>query len=233
MKEYTITLAKATEIAQNTMQYDFRKPDDFAFTAGQYAILDCAGQQHTDDRPSFRSLSIASAPHEPILSFIMRHSESAFKKNMLALVPGDTITMKGPLGHMALPEDPAQPVMFIAAGVGITPVRAMIRHAIHAHLTNPICLLYANRYRASAACMDELTTCSLPHYECLNVMSNPTEIWDGLRGRIDAQMIVAHAPDIAHTQFYVIGTTGFVNAMKEALESLSVTKDQLHIDNFG
>ncbi len=233
MQEYTITLRAKKDIAQNTMQYDFDKPKDFTFRAGQFAILDMPHPVHRDERPSFRSLSIASAPHEEILSFIMRNSQSAFKQNMLALHTGDAVTMKAPLGHMALPEDESVPVVFLAAGVGITPVRSMLRHAEQEQLKNPITLFYANRQKATAACLDEVMQCAVENYTCLAVMSRPTPQWTGLRGRINKEMIKDHVSDFVQTQFYVIGTTGFVGAMKEILQDLDVADHQLHIDNFG
>ncbi|HIP49880.1 MAG TPA: flavodoxin, partial [Candidatus Pacebacteria bacterium] len=78
--QHSTTLMQKNKIAENTYQLLITKPEGFSFTPGQYVFLDFSNPIHTDDRPSFRAMSIASAPHEEQLMFIMRGSDSAFKK---------------------------------------------------------------------------------------------------------------------------------------------------------
>lgn len=233
MGTYTTTLIKRELIATETWKYTFVCPRDFIFVAGQYVILEILNPAFTDERPAFRSLSIASAPSEGSLSFIMRHSESAFKKSLNALAMGDEIMIKGPLGHFVLPVDVSQPVVFLTAGVGITPARSMIKQSEFEGCARPLTLLYSNREVASAACKDELSRIGLVNYACFNTITDEVQGWNGHTGFIDAEMIKSAVDDITKPLYYIVGTKGFIEGMKGTLTELGIAKDRMVIDNFG
>ncbi len=77
---------------------------------------------------TWRAFSVASVPSEGIVLLATRIPEtpSSFKQAMLALKPGDHITMRGPYGWMYF-QDATTPSVMIAGGVGITPFRAMLK----------------------------------------------------------------------------------------------------------
>ncbi len=233
MQNYTIILTKKQEVAEGTYKYIFAKPVGFSFSAGQYAMLEIIEPTVTDDRPSFRSLSLSSAPHEDHLAFIMRHSDSGFKQSLHALKEGEQVIMKGPLGHMQFPEDERKSVVFLAAGVGITPVRSMLLEAQHKNSKRELTLFYSNRQPSSAACLQEVTTFDIENYTCINTMTRSTDSWDGHVGKINARFLSEFIKDFQKPLFYVIGTTAFVNAMKEILKEKNVDKSNILIDNFG
>ena len=233
MQELKIKLISLKEIAENTMQYDFVKPKEFKFKAGQFVVLDIINPKYTDGRPTFRSLSIASSPDEEILSFIMRNSNSGFKKSIKELKIGDEVLIKGPLGHMSLPDSEDIPVVFLVAGVGITPALSMTRFAKNKNLKNSIRILYANRTLKSSACFLELKNMDLSNYKFVAVFSDEKETCDCIHGRINKNLILKNSANLEKTQFYIVGTSGFANAMKGILEELEVKKEQINIDNFG
>ena len=68
------------------------------------------------------------------------------------LQPGATVRVRGPRNHFALVDSPAY--VFIAGGIGITPILAMIRAAEAAGAEWQ--LLYGGRTRRSMAFLDEL-----------------------------------------------------------------------------
>jgi len=231
--QYSTTLIQKNEIAQNTYQLLITKPKGFSFTPGQYAFLDFPEPQNTDDRPSFRAMSIASAPHEEYLMFVMRGSESAFKKNMMEMKEGDSIIIKGPMGHVTLPQNMNQPIAFIVAGVGITPARAMIKHEEYQKADRQVMLLYASRTKNSIALYDELQNIELKNYRTVFTLTREEDEWEGSRGRIDTDMIKQNIDDIANTMYYIVGTKMFVESMKEILEGLGIEKNNMQFDNFG
>lgn len=234
MNKLKIKLISVQEIADNTMQYNFTKSKKFNFKAGQFVVLDIINPKFSDDRPSFRSLSIASSPHESILSFIMRYSDSAFKKSIKELKDGDEVFIKGPFGHMHLPENEITPVVFLVAGVGVTPALSMIRFLDNKTLKNPVTVFYANRTLKTAACLEELKKeVNLLDYKFFSVLSDEDGTCECIRGRINRDLVLKNVVDVKKTQFYIVGTSGFSNAMKGILEELEVKKNQINIDNFG
>ncbi len=230
---YTTTLRTKREVAHNAWQFTLRKPADFTFHAGQYVFLDFANPVHRDERPTLRAMSIASAPEEDDLLFLMRLSDSAFKKNMAALQPGEEIVVKGPLGHCALPEDSHAPVVLIVAGVGITPARSMLMHEVAARSTRSFVLLYSNKYENEIAYHHDLATVPLAHYRYVPTLTREEGTWDGERGRIDAAMIARYVDDVDNTMYYVVGTKEFIISMREVLTQMHVPAMRIIFDNFG
>lgn len=230
---YTAHFIEKISVADDTFQYNFCRPNNFDFTAGQYVILEVENSAFSDDRPSFRSLTIASAPHEKMLSFVMRHSDSGFKKSLQALESGNPIVIKGPLGDMHLPDSLDVPVVFLVAGVGITPARSMLRDAVYRDSTRTFRMIYSNREVCTAACFGEMCDIDLENYKVINVMSEECENWDGPVQLVDADFIKEHTTDLENPLFYVVGTKGYIGAMKAALQSLDVPEDRMIFDNFG
>jgi ferredoxin-NADP reductase len=231
--QYNTNLVKKNKIAEDTYQLLITKPEEFSFAPGQYAFLDFANPTYTDDRPSFRAMSIASAPHEKHLMFVMRGSKSAFKRNMIEMKDGDDIIVKGPLGHVMLPQNINQPIVFIVAGVGITPARSMIKHEEFQKADRPVTLLYASRTKNSIALYNEMQNINLKNYKAIFTLTREEGMWDGERGRIDEKMIKKYVDDIKKVMYYIVGTKVFVESMKEILENLGIEKNNMQFDNFG
>lgn len=227
------TLLERNEIAPQTYQYFFEKPEGFDFVAGQYAFLDFVNPINRDERPSMRAMSIASAPYEDRLMFVMRDSESAFKKNMRTMQVGDEILIKGPLGHVAIPENLHQSVTFIIAGVGITPVRSMVKQEEHIRSMRSVTVIYSNRTQADIALRPDLENISLSQYKIVHTLTREEGDWSGEKGRIDAEMIKRNVDDITNQMYYVVGTGEFITAMQSVLAELNVPKEKIIFDNFG
>lgn len=230
---YTTTLIAKAEVARNTWQFVVRTPDNFMFHAGQYVFLDFAAPRHRDARPSMRAMSIASAPEEEHLLFLMRMSDSAFKRNMADIQPGEEILVKGPLGHVALPSAPTQPVVFVVSGVGITAARAMVMHEVLIGGTRPMTLFYSNKYVADIAWHDDCGGVATPSYRYVPTVTREEGAWSGERGRIDAAMIARYIDEPSAAVYYIVGAKEFIDAMRALLTQMHIPHDRIICDNFG
>jgi len=231
--QYTTKLLQKNEIAKNTYQLIIQKPENFSFAPGQFMFLDFNEPKFTDDRPTFRAMSIASSPYEDYLMFVMRGSESAFKRNVIAMNEGDEILIKGPMGHVALPAGISQPLVFIVAGVGITPARSMLKHEEKNKSQRNVTLLYANKTKDSIALYDELKNINLIKYKPVFTLTREEGEWDGERGRINREMIEKYVDDIENSMYYIVGTKVFTESMKKILEEMNIDKEHMQFDNFG
>jgi ferredoxin-NADP reductase len=86
--------------------------------------------------------SISSAPAEEYISIttnVRLNNPSKFKQALKELEPKDTCTIRGPVGPMHI-KDYSKKYVFIANGLGITPIRSIIAQAsianknLNAHL---------------------------------------------------------------------------------------------------
>lgn len=234
---HTINLLSKRDVAKDTPVYTFSRPADFQFRAGQYVTLKVSGGPFTDDRGDFRAFSIASAPYEQVIEFSMRRSASAFKRNIDSLIVGAQAEMTNAVGKFVLPEEKSdRPIVFLAGGVGITPVRSILRQAIFEKQSQRFVLFYSNRTPQDAPFFDEMNAYSGIDLTTVHTMTNldaTDESWTGERGFISSEMISRHMSDYRGSLFYVVGTDQFIGAMKEMLAKSGVDLDRVHADNFG
>ena len=73
-----------------------------------------------------RAFSLSSSPSEPnVASVTAKMTGSPYKEGLRSLRPGDPAVAIGP--HGVLLYDPTRDSLFIAGGIGVTPLRGMIR----------------------------------------------------------------------------------------------------------
>jgi ferredoxin-NADP reductase/MOSC domain-containing protein YiiM/ferredoxin len=151
---------------------------------------------------------------------------------------GDEIKVAAPRGQFTLAEGD-QPVVLVSAGVGVTPVLAML-HALHdSDSTREIWWLHGTRNAAEHAFAEESRSllATLPNAHGRVWFSKPDPAdrlgadYDEV-GHITAERIAAAgAPTDA--DFYLCGPTPFMTAIRSGLESLGVATARVHTETFG
>ncbi len=236
MEKFTLTLKNIVDVADGTKMFGFTKPEGFVFKAGQYVALEVKEFSVPDDgKGRFRSLSIASAPYEDELQFVMRAGESSYKKTMWSLSVGDEVFVMKPVGTFVLSEeDDATPVVFLIGGVGITPARSMLRQAMHLSSQRDFFLFYSNRLLKDAAFHEELQAMPKEHFTYVNTLTQ-TDAVCGVgeeRGYICKAMIEKYVVNPLSMKYYIVGSPDFSDAMKGVVMSLGVAEGDIHMDSF-
>jgi ferredoxin-NADP reductase len=236
--EYDLSLKRFEEVADGTRLFVFSKPEGFVFCAGQYVALRIDPERlvEPDIRGGVRSFSLASAPHEDELHFVMRSGITGFKKTMWDLHPGDTIGCTKAVGHCTIPAaDDGKAIVLLSGGVGIAPARAMLRDAVVRKDPRLHILFYSNRFLRDAAFHDELLSVDIPHFRYVFTLSDETDPATEPgeeRGYINENMLRKYLPDIMNCHYYVIGAPGFADAMKAMLLGLGIAENEIKIDPF-
>ncbi len=230
-----IRLVAREEIARDTSVFWFEKPADFTFRAGQYTVLRLPNLSEPDPQGPVRSLSICSAPHEERLGFALRNTQSPFKKALWAMQPGEEASITPVIGKFVLEATETRPLVFIVGGIGITPVRSILKEATLTGSAESFTLLYANRSREDISFGAELRGLSLANFHYVDVLDHETAPSQGEldeRGFIDAALLDRHVDNPIGSVYYVVGSPAFNEAMKALLLGLAIPESQIHWDAF-
>ncbi|GAA0954679.1 PDR/VanB family oxidoreductase [Actinocorallia libanotica] len=120
-----------------------------------------------------------------------------------AMAPGSRLRVRGPRNHFVL--EPAERYLFLAGGIGITPLLPMIREA--AARGAAWRLLYGGRSRSTMALLDEVA--ALASYDGQVVIAPQDE-----QGPLDLAAFLG--PPEPGTLVYCCGPAGLLDAAREA-----------------
>lgn len=227
---FSATLLKKKFIAENTVELTFSVTHpDFSFKAGQYVSIEIpalADMEIPDRRHDF---SIASAPSvgeakTKEISIAFRVSQSMFKTALLALPLGGVINIDGPKGVFCLPETTETPLIFVAGGIGITPLLSMIRYATNTASSQQIILLYCNTSKETTAYSKELTQLK---------QQNPHFSFNKSLGVPDEKLFAPYAQQIPDALWYVVGAPGMVEKVQQILRELHIEDTHVYIEEFS
>ena len=131
--------------------------------------------------------------------------------------PGSRLRVRGPRNHFGFEITPGTRYRFLAGGIGITPLRAMI--AVAAEAGADWTLDYAGRSRATMAFADELAAA---HPDRVRIHAAD----EG--ARLDLQALLGTPRD--DTSVYVCGPTRLIEAVEALCEAWPPTA--LHVEHF-
>jgi ferredoxin-NADP reductase len=206
------------------------RPDGFEFSAGQFIAV----RVRVDGKDCSRCYSVSSAPHVHgyLEISVKRHGLVSNALHVMAR-PGALLSVRSPNGAFTYPSGDDRPIVLVAGGVGITPLISMLRHAVHAEPARAVTLLYSARTEADFAFKDEIAALVRRHPQARAYLaSSRASSPDIYPGRIDATLIRATVPDIAHSICLVCGPLQMIDLMKGLLPTLGVPAAQIRHEVF-
>lgn len=198
----------------------------FRFQSGQYLTLAVNAQSQIQ----WRCYSIVSDPDEHNrIGVLVRRVAGGLVSNWFCdhARSGGQVQVLPPAGRFTLAR-PAAPVLLFAGGSGIAPVFALAREALTRGAVD-VRLFYANRNRASAMLMDDLSALQRQVSERLRV-----DFW------YDDEHGLPSAPDFARliqgqtqADAYLCGPEPFMRGVKSALQASGVDARRIHTETFS
>ncbi len=154
---YPSKLLGRTDVAKDTMAFQFEKPRNFLFRAGQSVDVTLLAPAQDSPDTLTHAFSIASDPSDEELMIATRMRDTAFKRSLSALPIGTDVRIEGAMGSFTLHNNTARPAVLLAGGIGITPFLSIVSDARKRGLHHRIILFYANRRLEDAAFIDALS----------------------------------------------------------------------------
>jgi ferredoxin-NADP reductase len=205
---------------------------------GQFVVLRLRPQ--TDAPPVLRSYSLSGAPHAARYRITIKEEPHGIASAYLIrqVRTGDVLDVSAPRGAFTL-QSGDRPVVLLSAGVGVTPVLAML-YALAAHASpRPVWWIYGARNRLDHPFAQEVRDLlvNLPQARSHVRYSRP-EATDRLGVDFDAagRLTVTALEQLGvprESDFYLCGPAAFLEDFAAGLGGWGVARDHVHTEIFG
>lgn len=216
---------------------------------GQYITIRLVLNGQVIDRP----YSLCSKQND-IIDIAFKKIKSGIASNYLydKLKIGDLIEFSTPEGRFTLnpKHEHKRNYLFLAAGIGITPIYNMIAEVLELEPKSNIVLIYSNKstkdivFKSELAMWESKYEDQFHHYSTLTeganrsffgILKNKSEQWNGLKGRISKNMIDEILNKLSLKKIdasYICGPENFNLDMHNLCIELGIPKDQIHREFF-
>ena len=206
----------------------------FRFAPGQFQFLRLHGAEIAPEEHPF---TIASSPARPGRIALTIKESGDFTAGIGRVRPGDRATVHGPFGRFSytLHRDD-EDLVFVAGGVGITPLMSMLRFMRDRSEPRRVLLAYASRSAADMLFTGELEAMQArqrPALRVVPVLADAPPGWSGETGRLDADRVASLCGGIEGKAFYLCCPPPMTAAMVRGLRRLGVSPRRIHTDHFS
>jgi len=188
-----------------------------------------------------RSYSMANAPTRvgtpPAIELHIRHLPGGLFTDQVfsTMKEKDILRVEGPFGSFFLRES-AKPIILLASGTGLAPVKALIEQLRDTSDTRPAWLYWGCRSRRDLYLHDWAldAAADLPQLRYIPVLSEPRtdDDWRGRTGLVH-QAVMADWPDLTGHQVYACGTPAMVDAaQRDLVAQCGLPADEFIADAF-
>ncbi|WHY98098.1 NO-inducible flavohemoprotein [Peribacillus simplex] len=226
----------------------YLKPTDgkpiASYHAGQYLTLkaEIPGEKYTH----IRHYSLSNSPGKEYYRISVKREDphgdapSGIVSNYLhrQLEVGDTLQFSAPAGDFEL-DNTDLPVVLISGGIGITPLLSMLNTIIEKQPQRQVTFIHATSNSQTHAFKDHLQQIvnEHQHIKSFVVYGAPSEA-DRTSGHFDKEGYVGldflqSVVPSKEANFYFCGPIPFMEAINEALNKWSVSKDHIHYEVFS
>lgn len=198
----------------------------FAFKAGQYARLTIPGLPPRD-------YSMASRPDQPLVEFHIRRVPGGATSEQVALTaaPGLRLTLEGPFGSAFLRENHHGPILGVAGGSGLAPVKAIVETALARGSRQPIHVYFGARAERDLYMTGRFAELAEEHdnLRFLPVLSEGAG--RGRRGFV-SDAVAADLEDLDGWKVYMAGPPAMIDAAGPILAARGARATDIHADVF-
>ncbi|HDS0921054.1 TPA: pyridoxamine 5'-phosphate oxidase family protein [Pseudomonas putida] len=187
-----------------------------------------------------RTYSLSSAPSDGYLRISVKAQGPASRHLHERVKPGDVLDVRSPMGSFTLDEQSTRPLVLIGAGVGITPLLAMLREQLSKGQPRRIHLFHGSRSLADLPFGQELASLRQQAGGLLHVhraLSQPEDHAVAgqdyeFTGRLGIEQVKATLA-LDDYDFYLCGPGSFTQDLYEGLRTVHVPDARIHAEAFG
>jgi|CXWL01.1.fsa_nt_gi CDP-4-dehydro-6-deoxyglucose reductase len=226
----TARVLARTPLAPGVTRLLLRTSDEVAcdWLPGQHLDLLLPGGQR-------RSFSMANAPGQGLLELHVRHVAGGWFSG--TVLPGwragDLVEVELPLGRFYWHPEHDLPMLLVATGTGIAPIKAMLELMLRRGDAPPAALYWGVRERGGHYLDAQVATWSreLFEFRYVPVLSRPDSAWPGRPGHVQ-QAVLQDLPSLAGHAIYLCGSPAMVRDASQAFLAHGADAAHLYTDSF-
>jgi len=206
-----------------------KKMEAFRAEAGQFLIVRFLAKGFRWEAHPF---SLSRLPDGRCLRLSIKRLGD-YTRRIPELKPGTPVLIDGPHGVFTAKACAAGPVLLIAGGIGITPIRALAEEWVKAG--REVLLLYANRTGGTMVFkkeLEDLADQSGGRLTFIPVLSDEPA-WPGEKGRIDRALLSRVVPDLLSRDVFLCGPPPMMKGVRRALTDAGVRPSRIHDERFA
>ncbi|RFA28018.1 hypothetical protein CAI21_13975 [Alkalilimnicola ehrlichii] len=202
-----------------------------AYRAGQYLDVLLDGSER-------RSFSFASAPERGVIDLHVRRVPGGrFSQYLFEQAkPGDILQIEAPQGGFYLREESERPLLMVAGGTGLAPIKSLIERVIYSGVQRPVYLYWGVRSRRDLYLDIEALgwAAKLAQFRYVPVLSEPVgnDGWSGRVGFVH-QAAAADLADLSGFDAYLCGPPAMISAAKGAFAANGLPIERIYADAFN
>jgi len=242
VKEYACRCERIRDLTCDIKELRLRLPEgkDMNFIPGQYVQFRAPRYEGSPGEVS-RAYSIASDPADTeAIELIIRRVPGGICTTYVFehLKEGDEVLINGPYGDFRL-SDTSAPMVFIAGGSGIAPIKCILHHIVNTGNTRKGIFFFGARALKDLFMTEEMSEFekAISDFKFVPALAQleDGDDWDGAVGRITDVVAeyLAKQPDAAKYEGYLCGSPGMIAAAVRVLTDAGIPEDRIYYDKFS
>jgi predicted ferric reductase len=218
-----------------TIELSPKNGEAFYYAPGQFGFFRISSEGFKTEEHPF---TISSSPTNRTHITITVKALGDFTEKVKHLKIGDSVIVDGPYGKFSyLDFKQEKSTVFIAGGVGITPVLSMVQHMKLTDANRHVLLIWSVKKKEDLIQLKELQEVKnfMPNFTFIPVVSND-EAWVGESGRLDFNRVKTWtgAPHFQNqsTGYFICGPGNLMQMTLDSLKKLGISKNQIHYEQF-
>jgi CDP-4-dehydro-6-deoxyglucose reductase len=232
VKTLPARVQKLTLAAPDVMLIELKLPpgEHLQFLPGQYIEILLKGGAR-------RAFSLANAPgDDSCLQLHVRHLPGGLFTDQVfsTMKERDMLRLSGPHGSFFLREGSTKPMLLIAGGTGLAPIKAIVEHAIAQRSQRPMAVYWGGRTLADLYLLPLAEQWAAAGVRFVPVLSDaaPGDQWTARSGFVHAAAM-ADYPDLSGHQVYVCGSPAMVAAVRrDFVAQCQLPENEFFADSF-
>ncbi|PPE67372.1 2Fe-2S iron-sulfur cluster-binding protein [Caldimonas caldifontis] len=224
------TVAGLRPLAREVLHLELRLPEEagLVYRPGQYMNVLLDDGRH-------RSFSMASRPNGARVDFHVRRIPGGrfTDRRLAALREGESLEVEIPLGSFRYHAEDDRPLVMVATGTGLAPIKSMLESLMDSDDCPPVSLYWGMRTEDELYLHDEIQTWAerLYDFHYVPVLSRAGDGWKGRRGHVQ-QAVLADLGDLSEHAVYLCGSPAMIADAKTAFVARGASLDHLYTDSF-